>query len=156
MALRIRELEPGGRFAEGGGPSYRLSRRRLVVVGSALAVVATAVDVVLAMAMRSALGVPTGFSPLTAPSVASMTIAGMIAATVVFGWIARVRPDPRPIFVRIAVAALVLSWLPDLVIWMTGVFPATTGTGILSLMSLHVVAAACAVGILYRFGLASE
>jgi hypothetical protein len=35
----------------------------------------------------------------------------------------------------------------------TAVFPDTTGAGILSLMSLHVVAAACAVAILTRFGL---
>ena len=59
-----------------------------------------------------------------------MTIAGMIGATVVFGWMARVRPDPRATFVRIAVAALVLSWLPDLGIWVTGVFPHTRERGL--------------------------
>jgi len=133
--------------------SNRLSVRRLVAVGAGLAVLATAADVILAMALRSALGVPAGFSPLAFPGVASSTIAGMIGATVVFGWIARVRPDPRATFVRIAAAALVLSWVPDLVIWGTRIFPATTANGILSLMILHVVAAACAVGILYRFGL---
>ncbi len=46
--------------------------------------------------------------------------------------------------------------LPDLGIWVTGVFPATTGAGILSLAMLHVVAGACAVAILYRLGLRSE
>src|SRR5438445_455693 len=71
MAVRIRELEPGGRFAEGGGRSYRLSRRRLVVVGSALAVVAPAVDVALAVAVRSALRAAAGFAPRTGPCAAS-------------------------------------------------------------------------------------
>jgi hypothetical protein len=155
MATSIRGLGDG-RSAGGAGQSLRLSWRRLVVVGAALAVVATAADVIVAMALRSALRVPAGFSPLTVPSVVSITIAGMVGATVAFGLIARVRPDPRAAFVRIALAALVLSWVPDLLIWVTGVFAATTGAGILSLMALHVVAAACAIGILYRFGLGSE
>jgi hypothetical protein len=156
MAAPVRRLEDGRRSAAGVEPSYQASLRRLVFVGAALTVLATAADVILATALRTALGVPAGFSPLTVPSVASTTIVGMIGATVVFGWIAHVRPNPRATFVRIAAGALVLSWVPDLVIWVTGIFPATTGNGILSLMSLHVVAAACAVGILYRFGLGTR
>lgn len=147
MAAGIRGLEIGT------GQSYAPSWTRLLVVGAALVLAATAAEVTLAMVLRSALGVPAGFSPLTAPAVATVTIAGMIGATAVFGWMARVRPDPRAAFVRIAVAALVLSWLPDLGIWIAGVFPHTTEAGILSLMALHPVAAAFAIGILNRFGL---
>jgi hypothetical protein len=154
MATPLRRLEEHGRLPDtGGNPSHQPSLRRLVFVGAALAVLATAADVIVATELRTALRVPTGFSPLTVPSVASTTIAAMIGATIVFGWVARVRPDPRATFVRIAAAALVLSWVPDLLIWVTGIFPATTGSGILSLMALHVVAAACAVSILSRFGL---
>ena len=147
MGAGIRGLEIGA------GRSYARSRIWLVVVGAVLALAATMVEVILAMVLRAALGVPAGFSPLTAPAVATMTIVGMIGATVVFGWMARVRPDPRAAFVGVALAALVLSWLPDLGIWVTGVFPHTTEAGILSLMALHPVAAAFAIGILYRFGL---
>lgn len=147
MATGIRGLTIGVR------PSNAPNLARLVVVGAALAAAATAANVILAMVLRSALGVPAGFSPLTAPSVATVTIVGMIGATAVFGWLARVRPDPRSAFVWVAVAGLVLSWLPDLGIWLTGVFPHTTEAGILSLMALHPVAAGLAVGILNRFGL---
>ena len=77
----------------------------------------------------------------------------MIAATVVFAWTAHTRPDPIRTFLAIATAGLFLSWLPVLAIWVTAVFHDTAGAGILSLMSLHVVAAACAVAILTRFGL---
>ena len=147
MAAGIRGLEIGT------GRSFAPSWTRLFVVGAVLVLAATAADVILAMVLRSALGLPAGFSPMTAPAVATMTIAGMIGATILFGWMARVRPDPRASFVRIAVAALVLSWLPDLGIWITGVFPHTTGAGILSLMALHPVAAAFAIGVLCRFGL---
>ncbi len=134
------------------GRSYAPSLTRLVVVGGVLVVAATAADLIVATVLGGALGVPAGFTPLTAPAVAATTIAVMIAATAVFGWLARVRPDPRPAFVRIALVALVLSWVPDLGIWAAGVFPHTTGAGIAALMALHPVAAAFAIGILYRFG----
>jgi hypothetical protein len=147
MAAGIRGLEIGA------GGSYAPSRVRLGVVGAVLVVVATGAEVSLAMVLRATFGVPSGFSPLTAPAVATATIVGMIGATVVFGWLARVRPDPRSAFVRIAVAALVLSWVPDLGIWISGVFPHTTGAGIVSLMALHPVAAVLAIGALCRFGL---
>ena len=150
MAVGIRGLEIGTE------QSYAPSRTRLVVVGAVLVVVSTAAELLLAMVLRAVLGVPAGFSPLTAPAVATTTVAGMIGATLVFGWMAAHRPDPRPAFVRIALVALVLSWLPDLGIWITGVFPHTTGGGIISLMALHPVAAGLAIGILYRFGVPAK
>jgi hypothetical protein len=133
--------------------SQRTSWLRLVVVGTSLALVATFANVALAMALRNWLQVPAGFQPLTPPAVASLTIIGMIAATVVFAWTAHARRDPVRTFLVIATVGLFLSWLPDLAIWVTAVFHGTTGAGILSLMTLHVVAAACAVAILTRFGL---
>jgi hypothetical protein len=133
--------------------SHRTSWLRLLVVGASLALAATVADVTLAMALRGWLQVPAGFQPLTTPAVASLTIIGMIAATVVFAWTAHTRPDPIRTFLVIATVGLFLSWLPDLGIWVTAVFHGTTGAGILSLMALHVVAAACAVAILTRFGL---
>jgi hypothetical protein len=137
----------------GARNSHQTSWLRLVVVGASLTLVATVANVALAMALRSWLHVPTGFQPLTTPAVASGTIIGMIAATAVFAWTAHTRPDPIRRFMAIAAAGLLLSWLPVLAIWVTAVFHDTTGAGILSLMSLHVVAAACAVAILTRFGL---
>jgi Family of unknown function (DUF6069) len=133
--------------------SYRTSWPRLLVVGASLALVATVANVVLAMALRSRLQVPASFQPLTTPAVVSLTITGMIAATAVFAWAARTRPDPIRTFLVIATVGLFLSWLPDLGIWVTAAFHGTTGAGILSLMTLHVVAAGCAVAILTRFGL---
>jgi cell division protein FtsW (lipid II flippase) len=132
---------------------HRTSRLRLLVVGASLALVATVANVAMAMALRSWLQVPAGFQPLTTPAVASVTIIGMIAATGVFAWAAHARPDPIRTFLVIATVGLFLSWLPDLGIWVMAVFHGTTGAGILSLMTLHVVAAACAVAILTRFGL---
>jgi hypothetical protein len=141
---------------EGAGSSSGSGWRRLLVVGAGLVLTATVANVLIAMALRSGLGVPAAFQPLSTPGVASLTIAGMIGATLVFAWVARTQPDPRRTFVLIATAGLIVSWLPDVAIWVTAVFPGTTTTGILSLMALHVVAAGFAVGILLRFGLRSE
>jgi hypothetical protein len=141
---------------EGARRSWGFGWRRLLVVGAGLVLMATVANVLIAMALRNGLGVPAAFQPLSTPGVASLTIVGMISATLVFAWVGRVRPDPRRAFVLVAAAGLILSWLPDLAIWATAVFPGTTTAGILSLMALHVVAAGFAVGILLRFGLRSD
>lgn len=153
MATSIPKLKLRESSVVGVPHSQRTTRLRLVVVGSSLVLVATVVNVALALALRSWLQVPAGFEPLTTPAVASLTIVGMVAATVVFAWTARTQPDPIRTFLVIATVGLLLSWLPDLAIWVTAVFHGTTGAAILSLMALHVVAAACAVAILTRFGL---
>ena len=144
------DIRTGARRSSGSG------WKRLLVVGAGLVVIATVANVVIAMALRTGLGVPAAFQPLSTPGVASLTIVGIIGATLVFAWVARAQPNPRRTFVLIATAGLIVSWLPDLAIWATAVFPGTTTTGILSLMTLHVVAAGIAVGILLRFGLRSE
>jgi hypothetical protein len=153
VATSIPKLKLRETGVVGARNSHRTSWLRLVVVGTSLALVATVANVALALALRSWLQVPAGFQPLTAPAVASLTIVGMIAATVVFAWTANTRPDPIRTFLVIATVGLFLSWLPDLAIWITAAFRGTTAAGILSLMALHVVAAGCAVAILTRFGL---
>jgi hypothetical protein len=153
VATSIPKLKLRESSVVGARNSQRTSWQRLLVVGASLAILATVVNVALAMALRNWLQVPTGFQPLTTPAVASLTTMGMIAATVVFAWTARTQPDPVRRFLVIAMVGLFLSWLPDLAILMTAVFQGTTGAGILSLMTLHVTAAGCAVTILTRFGL---
>lgn len=152
MATSISGLQ----IREGAERSSGSAGRRLLVVGAGLVLMATVANVLIAIALRNVLGVPAAFQALSTPAVASGTIVGMIGATLVFAWVARAQPDPRRTFVLIATAGLIVSWLPDLVIWAAAVFPGTTTTGILSLMALHVVAAAFAVGILLRFGRRSD
>jgi uncharacterized protein DUF6069 len=146
----------GLQIRDSAGRSSGFGWRRLLVVGAGLVLTATVANVFIAMALRNGLGVPAAFQPLATAGVASLTIVGMIGATLAFAWVARTQPDPRRTFVLIATAGLIASWLPDVAIWATAVFPGTTTTGILSLMALHVVAAGFAVGILLRFGLRSE
>jgi hypothetical protein len=153
VATSIPKLNLRESSVVGARNSHRTSWLRLLVAGTALTLVATVANVALAIALRSWLHVSAGFQPLATPAVASGTIIGMIAATVVFAWTAHTRPAPIRTFLVIATVGLFLSWLPDLAIWATATFQDTTAAGILSLMSLHVVAAACAVAVLSRFGL---
>jgi cell division protein FtsW (lipid II flippase) len=153
VATSIPKLKSRESSVMGARNLHRTGWLRLVVVGTSLALVATVANVALALALRSWLQVPAVFQPLSAPAVVSVTIIGMIAATVVFAWTANTQPDPIRTFLVIATVGLFLSWLPDLAIWVMAVFHGTTGAAILSLMTLHVVAAACAVAILTRFGL---
>jgi Family of unknown function (DUF6069) len=138
---------------EGAGSSVGPGWRRLVVVGAGLAVAATVANVLIAIALRGGLGVPAAFTPLSTPAVASATVVAMIGATIVFAWVARTQADPRRSFVLIAIAGLIVSWLPDLAVWALAVFPGTTTAGILSLLALHLVPGGLAIGVLPRFSL---
>lgn len=152
MATSISGLDIRGGARRSVGSGWK----RLVVVGAGLVALATAGNVLIAIALRNALGVPAGFQPLSTPGVASATVVGMIGATLVFAWVSRSQTNPGRAFLWIAAAGLLVSWVPDLTIWAMAVFPETTTAGVLSLMVLHVVGAGVAVGILLRFGLTSE
>jgi hypothetical protein len=107
---------------------------RLLAVGVGTVLACTIATVLVAMALGSWLQVPSEFPPLRTVSVVSLTVVGVAFRTV-------------------AAVVLVISWAPDLLIWATGVFPSTTTRGVLSLMTLHVVAAGIAVLLLGRYGL---
>jgi hypothetical protein len=157
MATTVSEREVDRRFdSKAARPRSAVNARRLFVVGGGLVLLATAVNLFLATALRGWLAIPASFEPLGIPSVASLTIIGMIGAILVFGWTARLQADPGRRFVSIAGVVLVVSWLPDLIIWATRVFPGTSTAGVLSLMTLHLVAACCAVLVLSGYGVASE
>src|SRR5713226_7319943 len=107
----------GFEIREGARRSLGAGWKRLVVVGAGLVLVATVANVLIAMALRNGLGVPVAFQALSTPAVASGTIVGMIGATLVFAWVARAHANPRRNFALIAMAGLIVSWLPDLAIW---------------------------------------
>lgn len=134
-------------------PQRQVDAGRLLLVGGMVVLLTTAINLLIASGLRAWLQIPAAFTPLGAPAVATVSVAGMAGSVIVFAWLARTRPRPERTFVSVAAVALVLSWLPDIAIWVTSVFAGTTTAGILSLMSLHVVAAVIAVGLLAGFGL---
>jgi hypothetical protein len=125
-----------------------VSWTRLLAVGVGTVLVATIVNVLIALVLASALQVPSGFTPLRPSSVASLTVTGMVGAVVVFALLARFRPNPARDFRVVAAVGLVVSWAAPLGVLAAHAFPGTSGAAVLSLMALHLVAAGLAVLLL--------
>jgi hypothetical protein len=128
------------------------SWQRLLAVGAGAVVASAIANVVIAGALDRLLQVPAAFTALQPGPVASLTVLGVTGAVLVFAALTRLRPDPVRAFTVVAAVGLVISWIPDLALYATGA-PGATVAGILSLMSLHVVAAGLAVFLLGRYGL---
>jgi hypothetical protein len=126
---------------------------RLLVVGVGAVVASTIANVLVAQALVSLLQVPATFRSLQTGSVAPLTVIGVAGAVLVFAVLARLRADPVRAFTVVASIALVISWVPDLLLYANERSYGTTLTDVLSLMFLHVVAAGIAVFLLGRYGL---
>ena len=125
---------------------------RLLAVGAGTVVASTIANVLIASALAGLFQVPAAFTALQAGPVASLTVLGVAGAVLVFAALTRLRPDPVRAFTVVAAVGLVISWIPDVTLYAAG-SPGATVAGILSLMSLHVVAAGLAVFLLGRYAL---
>jgi hypothetical protein len=121
----------------------RVALRRLVWVGPLVVAAATAANEV---ARRIVLAVVPGVDPsyiaLDASAVAMMTVLFTAAAVGVFAAVAKLSIQPIRTYQIVAVVALALSMLPDLMLLNE---PSTTAGDVVALMILHVVAAAAVV-----------
>jgi hypothetical protein len=153
MSSQGAEIRIERQEARAGGRRHDLSWGRLLAVGVGAVVASTIANVLIARALASLLQVPAAFTPLQTTSVASLTVVGVAGAVLVFAALARFRPDPVRAFGMVAAIGLVVSWAPDLAVYAANSFPGTSLAGVLSLMSLHVVAAGLAVFLLGRYGL---
>ena len=67
----------GSQIHKDAGRSIGAGWRRLLAVGAGLVLATTFANVLIAMALRNALGVSPAFQPLATPGVAGGTIVGM-------------------------------------------------------------------------------
>ncbi len=126
--------------------------RRLLAVGAAAVVTSALANVVVAQALAAILQVPSAFQPLETPTVASFTVVGVTAAILSFAALARLTANPIRAFTILAAIGLVITWVPDVLLYTSGSFPGTTAAGVLSLASLHLVAATIVILLVRRFG----
>jgi uncharacterized protein DUF6069 len=73
----------------------------------------------------------------------------VVLAGVVYAAVQRFVPDAPPVYVRLAIFALVLSWIPDVAMLFINE-PGASVPAVASLMVMHAVAAAIVVTSLVR------
>lgn len=131
----------------------RVAWSRLVPVGLLTALVAAVANGVVYLVAAEAAGampqeiVVNGQGPITLPMVATTSMLGAIAATIVYalvGWFAR---RPVRVFRIVAAVVLSLSFVPPFTI------PDAPAVMVATLLLMHVVAAAVIVGLLTTLAL---
>lgn len=91
----------------------------------------------------SSLEVAPNFDALTIPPVVFLSAVGAIGATVVYWALERYTRDPDRVFLQVAAAVLVLSFVPDVAL--LELDPAATVPGVIALMVMHVTVAVVSV-----------
>ena len=123
------------------------------VARTALAAVAAVVANVLLRALAiAAFDIPPEFEHLALRAVILSTLAGVLAAGLVYALIARFAMNPARTFTIVAIVALLLSLLAPLSVGLEDPpeYPGTDAAAIGTMMAMHVVAAAIAVAALTR------
>jgi hypothetical protein len=123
---------------------------RLWLAGLVAVVLAVVGNVIVGTLAQALFEIPPQFAPFELPRYVLFTVIGVIGATVVFAVLARMSQRPIPIFQRVAVVVLLLSFIPDLAMLFTDAVPGATVPGVVTLMVMHVVAAVVAIIVLPR------
>jgi hypothetical protein len=125
--------------------------RRLWWVGLLAIIASVAANLLVRQIAVATLGISHEFEELSGISaiitIISFTAFGVLGAVIVFALLARFARRPILMFKRIAVVALVLSFVPDVLLLVASV-PGATAVSVGVLLSMHVVAWAISVGML--------
>jgi len=119
-------------------------------------VLATAIALAIAVPLnlasealaRLAFTVSPQFEPFQG-TVAPYTAGGLVLAAIAYAVMRRFFRDANRVFVRLAIAALVLSWIPDVALLFINE-PGASVLAVASLMVMHAVAAAIVVTSLVK------
>ena len=130
--------------------SERIDVRRLLWVGPLVVVATTVANVIFTLVVTRLLGMSEEFPALTPPAIAMFTGVGIIGAVIVFAIVARFAREPISLFRKIALAVLLVSLVPDLLLLVAPPEMRATVTQVIVLMLTHVVAAGVCVWLLER------
>ena len=120
-----------------------------IVIATVVAlVIAVPVDLAIEAVARQAFAVSPQFEPFQG-TVAPYTAGGLVLAGIAYAVVRRFFRDADRVYVRLAIVALVLSWIPDLALLFINE-PGATVPAVASLMLMHAVAAAVVVTLLVR------
>ena len=121
---------------------------RIVLATAIALVIAVPLDLAIEAFARQAFAVSPEFEPFQG-TVAPYTAGGTILAGATFAVLRSFVRDAARVYVRLAIAALVLSWIPDVALLFINE-PGATVPAVASLMVMHAVAAAIVVTLLVR------
>jgi hypothetical protein len=119
---------------------------RIVLAIAIALVLALPLDLAIEAIARQAFAVSPDFQPFQG-TVAPYTAGGVILAGVIFAVLRRFVRDVARVYVRLAIVALVLSWIPDVALLVVH-DPGATVPAVVSLMVMHAVTAAIVVTLL--------
>ena len=111
-------------------------------------VIAIPLDLAIEAFARQAFAVSPEFEPFQG-TVAPYTAGGLVLAGIAYGVVQRFFRDANRVYIRLAIVALVLSWIPDLALLVINE-PGATLLAVASLMVMHAVTAAVVVTSLLR------
>jgi hypothetical protein len=120
-----------------------------MVLATALALfIAIPLDLAIEAFARQAFAVSPDFPPFQG-SVEPYTAGGIVLAGLVYGVLRHFVSDANRVYLRLAIVALVLSWIPDVALLFINE-PGATVPAVVSLMVMHAVAAVVVVTVLLR------
>ncbi len=131
-------------------PTERVAFSRLLWVGPLTILAAIVANIIIQQIAVAVLQPDPAFIPLTFAAPIAFTLIGVLGAVIVYAVIGRVSRQPVQLFRRVALVTLVVSFIPDILMLITGFNPGTTAANVAVLMLMHVVAWAIAVGMLTR------
>ena len=121
--------------------------RTLILVGAAAA--AVVVNAAIATTAR-ALGASPEFQPLTPAAYIPLTIIGFLLGTAGWALIRAKTNNPARVLRVVVPVVLLLSFIPDLGLLLSGSRPGTSGGAVAALTLMHLVVAATALPALTR------
>ena len=131
-------------------PTTRVALGRLLWAGPLTILAAIVANVIIQQIAVAVLRPDPAFMPLTFAVPIVFTFIGVLGALIVYAVIGRFARQPIQLFRRVALVTLVVSFIPDILMLITGFNPGTTAANVAVLMLMHVVAWAIAVGMLTR------
>jgi hypothetical protein len=133
----------------------RASIGKIARAGLVAIVAAVAANILARVILFALLPLPAEFPPLQIGAIAFLTTLGVGAGVVVYTLISRVSRQPNQIFTIVALAALVLSIIPNLIAVadpnaIPFPFPGATSMAFGALIVFHVIAGLIAIVVLTR------
>jgi hypothetical protein len=122
--------------------------RTALLLAAAFAVAGTANSIIALVAVAA--GASSSYAPLMPPAYLAFTALGVAGGYLGWRIVRRMFERPARVLRVLVPVALVLSWVPDMILAIVQFIPGTTLTGALALALMHAVVVAVAVPVYLR------